>query len=107
MPELFARGVIVSNTRGVQATPIAEHVMAVMLALAKRLPFVLESAARPAMDAERVRRAIACRGCSTGGRSGLIGVGTIGAEIAQRATAFGMNVIAVRRRLRRRAPFRA
>src|SRR5436190_11113509 len=27
--ELFARGIAVSNTRGVQAVPIAEHVMAV------------------------------------------------------------------------------
>jgi phosphoglycerate dehydrogenase-like enzyme len=36
LPELFARGVAVSNTRGVQAVPIAEHVMAVMLALAKQ-----------------------------------------------------------------------
>ena len=43
LPELFARGVAVSNTRGVQAVPIAEHVMAVMLALAKQLPFVIEN----------------------------------------------------------------
>ena len=41
--ELFARGIAVSNTRGVQAIPIAEHVMAVVLALAKRLPFVLDN----------------------------------------------------------------
>src|SRR6185369_594474 len=39
LKELFARGVAVSNTRGVQAVPIAEHVMAVTLALAKQIPF--------------------------------------------------------------------
>src|SRR5262245_10939484 len=43
LPELFARGITVSNSRGVQATPIAEHVMAVVLALAKQLPYVLAS----------------------------------------------------------------
>src|SRR5262245_53237897 len=42
LPELFARGVIVSNSRGVQATAIAEHVFAVLLGLAKRLPFVID-----------------------------------------------------------------
>ena len=30
--ELFARGIRLSNTRGVQAVPIAEHVLAVVLA---------------------------------------------------------------------------
>lgn len=42
LPELFARGIAVSNTRGVQAVPIAEHVLAVVLALAKQLPFALD-----------------------------------------------------------------
>src|SRR5215203_1703155 len=43
LPELFAREVAVTNTRGVQALPIAEHVIAVTLALAKQLPFVIEN----------------------------------------------------------------
>src|SRR5262245_23139007 len=43
LPELFARDIVVSNSRGVQATPIAEHVMAVVLGLAKRLPYVIDS----------------------------------------------------------------
>ena len=42
LPELVARQVIVSNSRGVQSAPIAEHVFAVLLALAKRLPYVVE-----------------------------------------------------------------
>ena len=39
-----------------------------------------------------------CRGCCRAARSGLIGVGTIGSEIAARARAFGMRVVALRRR---------
>lgn len=97
LPELFARGVIVTNTRGVQAVPIAEHVLAVVLGLAKQLPFVWEN--------QRVARW--AQGEFTGDRLpwllrgrtlGLIGIGTIGGEIARRARAFGMRVVAMRRR---------
>jgi phosphoglycerate dehydrogenase-like enzyme len=71
--------------------------MAMLLALAKHLPYVI--------DAQRDRRW--AQNELTGnhlplmlkGRTvGLIGVGTIGSEIAQRASAFGMEVIGVRRR---------
>ena len=82
LPELFARGIAVSNTRGVQAVPIAEHVMAVSLALAKQIPFVLENQqqARWAQNefiGERLPWLL------KGRTLGLIGVGTIGSEIAQ------------------------
>lgn len=97
LPELFARGVEVSNTRGVQAVPVAEHVMAVTLALAKQLPFALENQresrwAQNEFVDSRLPRLL------SGRTLGLIGVGTIGAEIARRADAFGMRVIALRRR---------
>ena len=97
LPDLFERGIAVSNTRGVQAVPIAEHVMAVTLALAKQVPFVLENQqqARWAQNefvGERLPWLL------HGRTLGLVGVGTIGAEIAKRAEAFGMRVIALRRR---------
>lgn len=97
LPELFARGIAVSNSRGVQAVPIAEHVMAVMLALAKQLPFALQhqNAARWAQNefmGERLPWLL------KGRTLGLIGVGTIGSAIAARANAFGMRVLAMRRR---------
>lgn len=97
LADLFARGILVSNSRAVQATPIAEHVFAVLLGLAKQLPFILEN--------QRARRW--AQNDLGGGRLpwllrgrtlGVIGVGTIGSEIALLASAFGMHVIAVRRR---------
>ncbi len=97
LPDLFARGIVVTNSRGIQASPIAEHVMAVMLAVAKQLPLVLE----------RQRDRNWAQNELVGGRLpwllrgrtlGLIGMGTIGSEIAQRAAAFGMRVVAIRRR---------
>jgi phosphoglycerate dehydrogenase-like enzyme len=97
LPELVARGIAVSNSRGVQAVPIAEHVMAVVLALAKQIPFVVENqlASRWAQNAFTGPR---LPWLLKGRTLGVVGVGTIGSEIAARAHAFGMRVIATRRR---------
>ncbi len=97
LPELFARGVIVSNTRGVQAVPIAEHTLAVVLALAKQLPLVLDHQ-RNAHWAQNDFMGPRLPWLLRGRTLGLIGVGTIGSEIASRARAFGMRVVALRRR---------
>ena len=97
LDQLFARGVVVSNTRGVQAVPIAEHVMAVLLAFAKHLPFVLDQQ-RQAQWSQNQFLGNRMPWLLRGRTLGLIGVGTIGSEIAGRAHAFGMRVIALRRR---------
>jgi phosphoglycerate dehydrogenase-like enzyme len=90
--------VIVSNTRGVQAVPIAEHVLAVTLALAKQLPFVLENQ-RSARWSQNEFIGQRLPWLLQGRTLGLIGVGTIGTTIAARARAFGMRTIAMRRRV--------
>ncbi|HUE86608.1 MAG TPA: D-2-hydroxyacid dehydrogenase [Vicinamibacterales bacterium] len=97
LPDLFSRNIIVSNSRGVQATPIAEHVFAVVLALAKQLPFILENQrahrwAQNDVIGDRLPWLLRRR------TLGLIGVGTIGSELALLADAFGMHVIGLRRR---------
>jgi phosphoglycerate dehydrogenase-like enzyme len=97
LPEMFARGILVSNSRGIQAAPIAEHVMAVLLALAKQLPLVLDRQ-RERQWAQNEFAGDRLPWLLEGRTLGLIGVGTIGSEIAQRAAAFGMKVIAIRRR---------
>ena len=99
LPELVARQVIVSNSRGVQSAPIAEHVFAVLLALAKQLPYVVEQQrerhwAQNEMLGDRLPWLI------KGKTLGLIGAGTIGSEIARLAAAFGMKVVAITRRPR-------
>ena len=98
LQQLFERGVAVSNTRSVQAVPIAEHVMAMVLAFAKQLPAVLEHQ-RQAHWAQNEFIGLHLPWLLRGRTLGLIGVGTIGAAIAARAKAFGMRVVAVRRRL--------
>jgi phosphoglycerate dehydrogenase-like enzyme len=98
LADLFARNIVVSNSRGVQAAPIAEHVFAVLLALTKQLPFILENQrahrwAQNDVVGDRLPWLLRRR------TLGLIGVGTIGSEIALLADAFGMHVIGLRRRL--------
>ena len=84
LPEIFARRIVVSNSRGIQSTPIAEHVLAVMLALAKQLPAVIDSQrarhwAQNDLIGDRLPWLL------QGRTLGLIGVGTIGSEIARLA----------------------
>jgi len=98
LPELFGRGVAVTNTRGVQAVPIAEHVLAVVLALAKQIPFALDRQ-REARWAQNEFMGSRLPWLLRGRTLGLIGVGTIGAAIGARARAFGMRVIGMRRRV--------
>jgi phosphoglycerate dehydrogenase-like enzyme len=93
----------VSNTRGVQATPIAEHVFATVLALAKQLPFALENQQR-ARWAQNEFTGPRLPWLLRGRTLGLIGAGTIGSEIARMGAAFGMTVIATRRRAAGNAP---
>ncbi len=76
--------------RGASSVPIAEWVMAVVLAHAKRLPEMWLSE-----PAERWNMA-GLDGLA-GAKLGLVGIGTIGQEVARRALAFGMEIRAVRR----------
>jgi D-2-hydroxyacid dehydrogenase (NADP+) len=96
LPEMYARGIRVSNTRGVQAVPIAEHVLAVLFAFAKQLPFTLDNQ-RQARWAQHDYIGDRLPWLLAGRTLGLIGVGTIGAALASRASALGMRVVALRR----------
>jgi len=103
LAELGARDIIVTNSRGVQAIPIAEHVMAGLLALARRLPQTMRD------QQERLWRPNELIGDASpwvlyGRTLGIIGVGTIGEAIAVRAKAFAMRVIGVRRHPKRERP---
>lgn len=95
--ELGARGVLVTNSRGIQSAAIAEHVIGCLLALSRRLPMTLRRQdarvwAQNEMVGERSPWLV------QGRRLGIIGLGTIGQAVATRAAALGMDIIGVRRR---------
>lgn len=97
IPEFVASPTILTNSRGVSARPIAEHVMAVTLALAKQL----HVAARRQADHVWAFNEIFDSGRSLtlrGRNMGIVGLGSIGREVALLASAFGMHVAGTRRR---------
>jgi len=83
-------GQVMTCSRGASAVPIAEWVLAMMLAFEKRLP---ESWIHTPPE----RWNIAQLGGLHGGTLGLVGLGGIAQAVATRALAFGMRVRALRR----------
>ena len=93
-PELAASDVLVTNAREVHGQVVAEHAIALIFALAKRLPDALRHQERREWaQTEMWKQGI---GEVTGSTLGLIGMGTIGRETAKRARALGMRVLTVR-----------
>lgn len=85
--------IAVTQTAGASAPVVAEHAMALLLALGRRLPEVLAQQAAGQWD-----RAPAARVSSLENRTmAIVGYGRIGREVARRALAFGMRVIALSR----------
>ena len=93
---LRQHGVRLASARSVNARAVSEHVMALMLALARRLPEARDN------QAKRVWRGmvgdLTQREDELGGKTLLIvGLGQIGGRLAQLAKAFDMRVIGIRR----------
>lgn len=91
LPSAARHGVTVANTPGVSAFSIAEHALALMLAVARRIPRI---------DAE-VRQGRWPRGQATqmhGKTLGIVGLGAVGRQFARLGAGIGMRVIAWTRR---------
>jgi len=94
--ELAQRGIRLASARGVNARAVAEHAMALILALSRRLPEARDN------QAKRVWRGmigdLAQREDELGGKTLLVvGLGDIGGRIARLAKAFDMRVVGLRR----------
>lgn len=96
-PAFVSSDVVLTNARGLHAVSMSEHALGLMLTLERRL--------HRARDAQRERRWVQADlvrespeiGQLAGRTLGLVGFGEVGRAIAQRARAFEMQVIAVRR----------
>jgi D-2-hydroxyacid dehydrogenase (NADP+) len=86
-------GIICSNSRGVAAPNIAEHVFAMMLSFARSLQR-LSRAQAAEMWVKNTEIEVFELHCK---RLGIVGLGAIGQEIAVRAAAFGMQVSGLRK----------
>ena len=89
-PAARARGLSITNARGVFSGPIAEYVLMMVLAVSRRLPQLLE------LQAERTWQPLPARELRDV-TLGLVGFGSIGRAVAELAVPFGPRVIAMRR----------
>src|ERR1700676_3603218 len=88
LPEATKRGVLVMSTPGGSSVSVAEHTFALLLALVRQLPR-FDAAMREG------RWEKSSSGAEVRGKTlGLIGLGRIGSEVASRAEAFDMRVVA-------------
>jgi D-2-hydroxyacid dehydrogenase (NADP+) len=97
-PSFVARHVPLTNSRGVHAIPIAEHVMGMLVGLARGFRQAVVEQTTTGMRRERWWGEDDVPQELHGKTLGLYGYGAIGREVARRAGAFGMRVMALRRR---------
>ena len=95
-PELRESGIIVTNARSVHGPVVAEHAIALMFALAKRVPDALRYQQQHVWGQEQISYGHPHPSELAGSTLGLIGYGAIGAEIVRRAVGLEMRVLVVR-----------
>ena len=88
------RGIYVSNCPGKNSVAVAELAMALMLALDRRIADNVADLRAGKWNKKEYSKAKGLKGQTLG----LLGFGHIGQEVARRARAFGMNVVAWSRR---------
>jgi phosphoglycerate dehydrogenase-like enzyme len=96
-PELAASPVILTSARGVRARAMAEHVIGVMIALARQLPLVIRRQLAHDWALTEIETSGAIRTLH-GRRLAIIGLGAIGLQVAPIASALGLRVSAIRKR---------
>ena len=95
-PELVNSEIVLTNAREVHGPVVAEHVIALILALAKKIPGSVRLQEKHVWGQQilwdelpRIREV-------AGATVGIVGLGSIGRAVAKSAKALGMRVVAVR-----------
>ncbi len=89
LPAATERGVLVMNTPGGNAASVAEHTLALMLAMARSIPQASASTRAGRWEKKKFL------GTELRGKTlGVIGLGSIGVEVVKRARPFGMKIVA-------------
>ena len=83
------RGIVVMNTPGANAIAVAEHTLALMLALARQIPRADETTRAGRWEKKALQGTELYKK-----KLGVIGLGRVGTEVARRALAMRMKVLA-------------
>ena len=103
-PEMLASDVLLTNSAGVHAIPIAEYVVAGVLHFRRGLDVAIAQQRAGVWNKQPFTALDAPLGELSGGRALIVGTGGIGTETACRLAAFGTTVVGVRRRPELGAP---
>jgi len=103
-PELLSSGVVITTARGIRARAIAEHILGVTIALARRLPVAIRAQVEHRWAQADIEGSDIDVRTLHGQRMGIIGLGAIGCELVAIAAPFGFRITAIRRRAAVPAP---
>jgi phosphoglycerate dehydrogenase-like enzyme len=102
--ELVKSNVVVTNSREVHGPVVAEHVLALIFALAKKIPQAAAFQQKRIWGQEAIWKEGSHPQEIAGATLGLIGVGSIGRRVAQMASVLGIRVVAVREHVEKGKP---
>jgi phosphoglycerate dehydrogenase-like enzyme len=103
-PEMVKSDVVLTNAHEVHGPVVAEHVVALIFALAKKIPQAALLQQRRTWGQDAIWNHGTRPREVAGATLGLIGVGSIGRKVASMASALGMRVIAVREHPEKKMP---
>jgi phosphoglycerate dehydrogenase-like enzyme len=103
-PELVQSDVVLTNSTDVHGRVVAEHVMALLFALARKIPQAVRLQQKHLWGTETIWTEGVHPREIAGATLGLVGLGHIGRRVAQMASALGMRVIAVREHVEKGSP---
>jgi len=89
---------VITSARGIRARAIAEHVLGVTIALARRLPAAIRAQVAHRWAQDELEGTDVDVRTLQGQRIGIVGLGAIGMELVRIAAPFGFRISAIRRR---------
>jgi len=96
-PDMVASRIVITTARGIRARSIAEHVIGATIALARQFPAALKFQQAHQWGQDALEGRTTSIVSLQGRHMGIVGLGSIGSEIARLAEPFGLHITGIRR----------